>query len=66
MDRSLDLLLEEQLKKLSLKSMTRYLRQLSELELVFLRELTNLEIGFRESEAGTISLNRDDEKRSLV
>ncbi len=50
--------------QLHLKSnMTKFLAQLSELELAFLRDLMTLETTFRESETGETSLNRDEENQ---
>ncbi len=45
--------------------MTKFLRLLSEQELALVRHLTSLEITGRRKESGMISLNHDDENRSL-
>ncbi len=57
---------DEELSQLSMRTVTKFLRLLSVLELDLVKRLINLEITGRKNEDGTISLNLDEEKARLV
>ncbi len=53
-------------KELSDRTMTKFLQQLSELELAYLKVLITSVIGSRVSDHGMTSLNHDEERESLL
>ncbi len=59
-------LLTQELPLLNKCHLTSYLQSLSELELDLVKKLTSLEIIYRETTNGMTSLNRDDERESLL